>query len=76
MSMKWKILIILVWFVAEVIPTADAKVAFKDIDVAILVGAFPRKKGMLRKDLLEKNAAIFKAQGAALNEQAKKSGKV
>ena len=58
------------------IPTADAAVAFKDIDVAILVGAMPRKEGMERKDLLKANAKIFETQGKALNENAKKTVKV
>jgi len=61
---------------AGVVPTADAKVAFKDIDVALLVGARPRSKGMERKDLLEANGAIFTVQGKALNEVAKRSVKV
>ena len=52
------------------------EVAFKDIDYAILVGAFPRKDGMERKDLLSKNISIFKEQGAALDQFAKKSVKV
>ena len=56
--------------------TADAKAAFSNIDVAILVGAMPRKEGMERKDLLKANAKIFVAQGKALNEVAKKSVKV
>ena len=56
--------------------TTDAKAAFSNIDVAILVGAMPRKEGMERKDLLKANAKIFVAQGKALNEVAKKSVKV
>lgn len=60
----------------ETIPTADEKVAFADIDVAILVGAFPRKQGMERKDLLKANAKIFESQGKSLNQYAKKSVKV
>eukprot|EP01121_Diplochlamys_sp_Union-15-3_P016156 TRINITY_DN5447_c0_g1_i1.p1 TRINITY_DN5447_c0_g1~~TRINITY_DN5447_c0_g1_i1.p1 ORF type:complete len:350 (-),score=72.19 TRINITY_DN5447_c0_g1_i1:114-1163(-) len=62
--------------VKEVIGTTDVKQAFTDIDVAILVGAFPRKEGMERKDLLEKNGSIFKEQGKALNDYAKKTVKV
>ena len=54
---------------------SDAKVAFKDIDYAVLVGARPRTKGMERKDLLEANGAIFTVQGKALNEVAKRSVK-
>jgi len=59
-----------------VVPTTDPKVAFQDIDIALLVGAFPRLQGMERKDLLTKNASIFKEHGIALNEVAKKSCKV
>jgi len=61
---------------AGVIPTADPNVAFKDVDVALLVGARPRSKGMERKDLLEANGAIFTVQGKALNAVAKRSVKV
>jgi len=59
-----------------VIATSDVAVAFKDIDVAALVGAMPRKEGMERKDLLEANVKIFKEQGEALSKYAKKSVKV
>ena len=61
---------------SEVIPTADAKDAFNNIDAAILVGAMPRREGMERKDLLKANAKIFVDQGKALNEVAKKTVKV
>jgi len=61
---------------ADVVITSDPKVAFKDIDAAILVGARPRSKGMERADLLSANAEIFKVQGAALNEVAKRDVKV
>ena len=64
------------FFCAEAIPTADEKVAFTDIDAAMLVGAFPRKAGMERKDLLERNAKIFESQGKSLDQYAKKSVKV
>jgi len=60
----------------EVVCTADANVAFKNIDVAILVGAMPRREGMERKDLLKANVKIFKAQGQAIDTQAKKTVKV
>jgi malate dehydrogenase len=49
---------------------------FKDCDVAVLVGARPRGPGMERADLLQANAAIFKAQGEAIDKNAKKSIKV
>ena len=60
----------------EAIPTADEKVAFTDLDAAILVGAFPRKQGMERKDLLQRNAKIFESQGKSLDQYAKKSVKI
>ncbi|MDQ4062406.1 MAG: malate dehydrogenase [Actinomycetota bacterium] len=47
--------------------TADAKEAFDGTNVAMLVGAKPREKGMERADLLEANGAIFKPQGEAIN---------
>ena len=50
--------------------------AFKDVDVALLVGARPRGPGMERKDLLEANAAIFSVQGKALNDVASRDVKV
>jgi len=56
--------------------TDDAEQAFKDCDIALLVGARPRGAGMERKDLLEANAAIFSAQGKALNASASKQVKV
>ena len=55
---------------------SDAKLAFKDADVAILVGARPRGPGMERKDLLEANGAIFTVQGRALDEGASRNVKV
>ncbi|KAA8491218.1 Malate dehydrogenase, cytoplasmic [Porphyridium purpureum] len=60
----------------KVVCTSDAAEAFVDVDICILVGAFPRKAGMERKDLLAKNAAIFKAQGEALNSVASPNVKV
>lgn len=56
--------------------TDDPKVAFKNVDYAFLVGARPRGAGMERKDLLEANAAIFSAQGQALNDVASRDVKV
>jgi len=49
---------------------------FKDVDIAMLVGARPRGPGMERKDLLQENAKIFTAQGRALNEVASRDVKV
>jgi malate dehydrogenase len=61
---------------AGIVGTDDAEVAFKDADVALLVGARPRGPGMERKDLLLENAKIFTAQGAALNKVASRNVKV
>jgi len=60
----------------SMIPTADPMVAFKDVDVALLVGARPRGPGMERKDLLEANGKIFGPQGKALSEVASRDVKV
>lgn len=51
----------------KVVATDDARVAFRDCHVALLVGARPRGPGMERKDLLLANAQIFSAQGKALD---------
>ena len=50
--------------------TDDAKKAFDGANVALLVGARPRTKGMERGDLLEANGGIFKPQGKAINDNA------
>ncbi len=61
---------------AGVVVTDDPKVAFRDADYALLVGARPRSKGMERKDLLEANGAIFTVQGRALDEAASRDVRV
>ena len=61
---------------AGIVQTDDANVAFKDTDFALLVGARPRGPGMERKDLLEANAAIFSAQGKAIDANASRDIKV
>jgi malate dehydrogenase len=55
---------------------SDPTVAFKDVDVALLVGARPRGPGMERKDLLEANGKIFAPQGQALDRVASRNVKV
>lgn len=60
----------------DIIQSDDPKIAFKDADIALLVGARPRSKGMERKDLIEANGAIFTVQGQALNEVANRNVKV
>ncbi|MCB0983934.1 MAG: malate dehydrogenase, partial [Ilumatobacter sp.] len=61
---------------AGVVGTDNADEAFGDADVALLVGAMPRKAGMERSDLLSANGGIFKPQGEALSRSAKRDVKV
>ena len=61
---------------AGMIATDDPNVAFKDANVALLVGARPRGPGMERKDLLTENAKIFTVQGAAIGQHADPDCKV
>ncbi len=61
---------------AGIVATDDANLAFQDSDYALLVGARPRGPGMERKDLLEANAAIFSAQGKAINDHASRNIRV
>jgi malate dehydrogenase len=58
------------------IPASDPMVAFKDAEIALLVGARPRGPGMERKDLLEANGKIFAPQGQALDRVARRDVKV
>ena len=59
-----------------VVTTDDPNVAFKDTDYVLMVGSFPRKQGMERGELLERNGAIFTGQGKALNDHASRDVKV
>jgi malate dehydrogenase len=61
---------------ADMVGTSDPGVAFKDADVALLVGARPRGPGMERKDLLMENAKIFIEQGRALDASASRDVRV
>ena len=61
---------------AGMLGSGDPKVAFKDADIAMLVGAKPRGPGMERKDLLLENAKIFIEQGKALDAVASRNVKV
>ena len=61
---------------AGIVQTDDADAAFGDVDVALLVGAMPRKDGMERSDLLSANGGIFKPQGEALSRCAQSDVKV
>ncbi len=59
-----------------IVASDKAEEAFKDVDVALLVGARPRGPGMERADLLQANAKIFSVQGKALNDHASRDVKV
>jgi malate dehydrogenase len=61
---------------SDVVCTDDADIAFGDAEVALLVGAMPRKAGMERADLLSANGGIFKPQGEALSRSARRDVKV
>ena len=61
---------------ADMSAASEPRIAFRDIDAALLVGARPRSKGMERKDLLEANGAIFTVQGRALDEVAKRAARI
>ena len=60
----------------DVVTTDNADAAFGDADIALLIGAMPRKDGMERADLLTANGGIFKPQGRAIAKNAKKNVKV
>ena len=62
--------------VVEVITTFDPEIAYPGVDVAILLGGFPRLPGMERKDLIAKNAEGMKSQAESLNRLASKNCKV
>ena len=61
---------------AGTVVTSDLAVGFKDVDVALLVGAMPRGPGMDRADLLKNNGPIFIGQGEAINTYAREDVKV
>ncbi len=60
----------------DVITTDNPLIAFKDVDIALLVGARPRTQNMERKDLLMANGPIFTEQGKALDEVANRNVKI
>jgi malate dehydrogenase len=60
----------------DVVCTDSADTAFGDVDIALLVGAMPRKAGMERSDLLSANGGIFRPQGEALSRSAKRDVKI
>lgn len=60
----------------EIVVTDNPWIAFRDVDYVFLVGAKPRKHGMLRSDLLQENGEIFREQGTALNAVASRNVKI
>lgn len=61
---------------SSILCTTDYKEAFTGCDVALLIGAKPRGKGMVRADLLKANAKIFEGQGKALDQYASRDCKI
>lgn len=59
-----------------VLATTDVVEACKGVNIAIMVGGFPRKEGMERKDVMSKNVSIYKSQASALEEHAARDVKV
>lgn len=60
---------------AGVLATTDVEEACKDVAIAVMVGGFPRKAGMERKDVMSKNVSIYKSQAVALEKHAAKDVK-
>jgi len=67
---------IYVFCLVGVVATTDAVEACTGVNVAIMVGGFPRKEGMERKDVMSKNVSIYKAQASALEQHAAPNCKV
>lgn len=59
-----------------VIATTDLVEACTGVNIAIMLGGFPRKEGMERKEVMSKNVAIYKDQASALEQCAAKNCKV
>ncbi|XP_016648367.1 PREDICTED: malate dehydrogenase, cytoplasmic-like isoform X1 [Prunus mume] len=59
-----------------VVATTDVQEACKGVNIAVMVGGFPRKEGMERKDVMSKNVSIYKAQASALEKNAAADVKV
>ena len=61
---------------AGVVTTTDVDEATQGVEVAVLVGGFPRKAGMERKDVMSKNVSIYKSQASSLEKNAAPGVKV
>ncbi|TYJ19823.1 hypothetical protein E1A91_A09G218100v1 [Gossypium mustelinum] len=60
----------------DVVATTDVVEACQGVNIAVMVGGFPRKEGMKRKDVMSKNVSIYKAQASALEQHAAPDCKV
>eukprot|EP00878_Enallax_costatus_P010488 GHUV01010950.1.p1 GENE.GHUV01010950.1~~GHUV01010950.1.p1 ORF type:complete len:338 (+),score=100.16 GHUV01010950.1:186-1199(+) len=60
----------------DVVTTTDVEAACKGVDVAVMVGGFPRKAGMERKDVMAKNVSIYATQAKALEKHANPDVKI
>ena len=58
------------FFGLGVVATTDVVEACTGVNVAVMVGGFPRKEGMERKDVMSKNVSIYKSQASALEQHA------
>ena len=63
-------------FCSGVVATTDAVEGCTGVNVAVMVGGFPRKEGMERKDVMTKNVSIYKSQATALEKHAAPNCKV
>ena len=63
-------------FVPGVVATTDVVEACTGVNYAVMVGGFPRKEGMERKDVMTKNVSIYKSQASALEKHAAANCKV
>lgn len=59
-----------------IVATTDAVEACMGVNICVMVGGFPRKEGMERKDVMSKNVSIYKAQASALEKHADADCKV
>lgn len=64
------------FFVSGVVATTDVVEACTGVNIAVMVGGFPRKEGMERKDVMSKNVSIYKSQASALEKHAAANCKV
>lgn len=62
--------------ISGVVATTDAVEACTGVSIAVMVGGFPRKEGMERKDVMSKNVSIYQTQASALEKHAAPNCKV